>query len=765
MQHIGTTMAGSEPHWPQRPRAPRGAPNVVVVLVDDVGFADLGCQGSEIPTPNLDRLATEGAQFTNFHSTPMCSPTRAALLTGLTPHRAGVGHVAQDDPGFPGYRAEIADDVPTMAEALRDAGWATFCVGKWHLCRDADTSSAGPMHSWPCQRGFERFYGILDAFTNLHHPHQLVSDNTHLDIDTYPEGYHLTDDLTSTAVSMVRQRHAVRPDQPFFLYLAHPAAHAPLHARAEDIAAFAGVYDCGWDEVRARRHARQLELGVIPPGTVLPPRNPEDGDDVVAWDDLDADTRRLFATYMATYAAMVTHLDRSVGELRAALEEMGVWDDTILVFLSDNGASREGEEHGTTNYYNHLAAQVAATEDALSSDLERIEDIGGPRTMPHYPRGWAMASNTPFRLYKRNTHAGGHQVPCIIHVGRSVASGAGIDTPVGLRPQYAHCADLWPTVAALAGVTLPTERAGRPAPTPDGVPLTPVLVDPAHPEVRTEQLYELAGHRGLYRDGWEVVTRHRGPAGFDDGEWELYHLAVDPTETTDLAADDPERVSALSARWDALARAGQVYPLDEGSQWRWIVRRPDDAVHDQPLTLFAGTPSLDHWRSSRLLWHRTCDVAVHLEHGAGDAGVLVAHGDQGGGYVVWVDDGRLRAAHNDGGGRLVELDGGSLPTGAVRVDLRIEAPGGWRTNLVLGVDGEERARVDDLPMLFPLAPFEGISVGRDPRSPVHWDLHQRHGSFAFSGRIERVTYSPGERAPDHPENFLDLTRQIGMAYE
>ena len=565
MQHIGTTMAGSEPHWPQRPRAPRGAPNVVVVLVDDVGFADLGCQGSEIPTPNLDRLATEGAQFTNFHSTPMCSPTRAALLTGLTPHRAGVGHVAQDDPGFPGYRAEIADDVPTMAEALRDAGWATFCVGKWHLCRDADTSSAGPMHSWPCQRGFERFYGILDAFTNLHHPHQLVSDNTHLDIDTYPEGYHLTDDLTSTAVSMVRQRHAVRPDQPFFLYLAHPAAHAPLHARAEDIAAFAGVYDCGWDEVRARRHARQLELGVIPPGTVLPPRNPEDGDDVVAWDDLDADTRRLFATYMATYAAMVTHLDRSVGELRAALEEMGVWDDTILVFLSDNGASREGEEHGTTNYYNHLAAQVAATEDALSSDLERIEDIGGPRTMPHYPRGWAMASNTPFRLYKRNTHAGGHQVPCIIHVGRSVASGAGIDTPVGLRPQYAHCADLWPTVAALAGVTLPTERAGRPAPTPDGVPLTPVLVDPAHPEVRTEQLYELAGHRGLYRDGWEVVTRHRGPAGFDDGEWELYHLAVDPTETTDLAADDPERVSALSARWDALRAPGRCTPSTRGA--------------------------------------------------------------------------------------------------------------------------------------------------------------------------------------------------------
>jgi len=381
--------------------------------------------------------------------------------------------------------------------------------------------------------------------------------------------------------------------------------------------------------------------------------------------------------------------------------------------------------------------------------------------MPHYPRGWAMASNTPFRLYKRNTHAGGHQVPCIWHVGRNVAD----DVPAGLRRQYAHVVDLWPTVAALAGVDLPAQRWGRPAPPPDGVPLTGVLGDPVHPEVRTEQLYELAGHRGLYRDGWEVVTRHRGPSGFDDGEWELYHLATDPTETTDLAADDPARVADLSARWDTLARAGQVYPLDEGSQWRWIVRRPDDAVHDQPLELFPATPSLDHWRSARLLWHRTCDVAIEFEHWAGDAGVLVAHGDQGGGYVVWVTDGRVVAAHNDGGGTLTELDGGPLPDGTTVVGLRIGAPGGWRTTLTLSVDDDERATVADLPMLFPLAPFEGISIGRDPRSPVHWDLHQRHGSFPFSGRLHRVTYTPGERAPDHPESFLDLTRQIGMAYE
>jgi arylsulfatase A-like enzyme len=761
---VATTMAASEPRWPDRPQAPVGAPNVVVVLVDDVGFADLGCYGSEIPTPHLDRLATDGVQFTNFHATPMCSPTRASLLTGLAPHRAGVGHVAQDDPGFPGYRAELSDEVATMAEAMRDGGWATFAVGKWHLCRDADTSAAGPMHSWPCQRGFERFYGILDAFTNLHHPHQLVADNTHLDTDGYPEGFHLTDDLTEAALTMVRQRKAIRPDQPFLLYLAHPAAHAPLHARPEDIARHAQSYDDGWDEVRRRRFARQVELGIVPGDATLPERNSEPGDDVPAWESLDDDHRRLFARYMATYAAMVEQLDRSVGRLRAGFEELGVWEDTIVVFLSDNGASREGEASGTTNYFNHLAAQVSSDDhDDIGADLARIDLIGGPRTMSHYPRGWAMASNTPFRLYKRNTHAGGHQVPCIVHPGRNIDAVPGDGSR--LRRQYAHVVDLWPTVAELAGLQLPVERNGRPVPAPDGVSLVGVLADAGHDEVRTEQLYELAGNRGLYQQGWEVVSRRNGPGPFHDGEWELYDLAADPTEIHNRADAEPDRVAALARRWDELARDQQVYPLDEGSQWRWIVRRPADRVHEQPLNLVPGTPALDHWRSARVLWHRTVDIAIELDHKPWDAGVLVAHGDQGGGYIAWVADGRVMAAHNDGHGRLTTLDGGLLPTGATEVCLHIEAPGGWRWNLVLSVDGNRRDEAKDLPMLFPMAPFEGISVGRDPRSPVHWDLFQRHGSFPFSGHIHRVRYLPGAPAPDHPDSYLELTRSIGASFE
>ena len=286
---IGRTMAGSEPSWPSRAVPPDGAPNIVIVLVDDVGFSDLGCYGGEIHTPHLDRLAAEGIRFSNFHVNPMCSPTRAALLTGVNAHAAGVGHVSQDDPGYPGYRGELAANVATAAEILRDAGYATLAVGKWHLCRDADCSAAGPKHSWPVQRGFERYYGFLEGFTNLHHPHQLIDDNHVVERDEYPAGYFLTDDLTDRAITFVKERKAANPRQPFFLYLAHGAAHAPLVAKAADISRYESVYGAGWDEIRRRRHERQIELGLLPPGTALPDRNGEDGDDVAAWDDLSVD--------------------------------------------------------------------------------------------------------------------------------------------------------------------------------------------------------------------------------------------------------------------------------------------------------------------------------------------------------------------------------------------------------------------------------------------------------------------------------------------
>jgi arylsulfatase len=755
---VGRTFAGSESWWPERPTPRADAPNVIVILADDLGFADLGCYGSEIPTPNLDRLAAGGLQFTDFHVTPMCSPTRAALLTGVNPHRAGAGHVANSDPGFPGYAAELADDVATAAEVFRDAGYQTFAIGKWHLTKDSDLSDAGPRHAWPLQRGFDRYYGVLDAFTNLHHPHRLVEDNHTVEVDEYPEGYYVTDDLTQRAISMIRHGKASNPAQPFFCYFAHIAVHAPLQCKADDLARHSGRYAAGWDALRVARFAGQVELGLHPEGTVLAPRNAEDGDEVAPWDSLSADDQALFARYMEVYAAMVESVDRSVGELLDALEELGEAENTVVVFLSDNGASREGEADGTTAYFRTLVSKNVKAMEDIELDRSRIDLAGGPQTLVHYPRGWAMASNTPFRLYKINTHAGGHSVPCIFHWP---AGGHAH----GLRTQWAHVTDLFPTLCELAGVERPEERGGVVLQPVDGTSLVPVLADPAAPHARGGQLLEMAGNRGWYEDGWEIVTRHQPLTPFGDHEWELYDLRADRTETTDLAATHPEKVAELAARWEAAAQRGQVYPLDEGSRLRYVVRPDYDLPFQEPVRIVAGTHTLERYRSQMLIQWRSFTVEVDLAFRSGDTGVLVAHGDQGGGYVLYVDDGDELVFVHNGYGVITEMACGRVATGASRIELAVAAPGGWRWDASVSVDGEHRTQREGLVMLGAMSPFEGIDVGIDRRSPVSWALYERKGTFAWSGERLAVTYRPGERAPDAGTNFIDLLREMGLRYE
>ncbi|CAM8642068.1 AslA Arylsulfatase A and related enzymes [Acidimicrobiia bacterium] len=752
---VGRVFATSESWWPPRPESPKGAPNVVVILVDDLGYADLSCYGSEIDTPNIDRLAHNGLQYIDFHSTPMCSPTRAAFLTGLNPHAAGVGTVAHADPGFPGYAMELADDVGTLPETLRANGYATYMVGKWHLAKDSDQSDAGPRHSWPCQRGFDQFYGFLDGFTNLHHPHRLVRDNTPVEIDTYPEGYYLTDDLTDEALAMIKAGKASNPEQPFFLYVAHGAIHAPLHAKADDIETQRGRYADGWDEIRARRFARQRELGIVDANTELAPRNSEANNDVLAWDTLDATQQELYARYMEVFAAMVSDVDRNTGRLLNDLEAMGELDNTIVIFMSDNGASREGEMVGTTAYMVHLT-----TGDDVETDFERLDLIGGPQSSPHYPRGWAMAGNTPFRLYKINTHAGGHTVPFLF------SWPAGHLDEGQKRRQYSHVSDLAPTLLELIGVDPLAERNGVAVKTMTGSSMVPTLRAADAPAQRTEAIYEMIGHRGFYRDGWEIVTLHQPFTPFHETEWELYNLIDDRTELHNLADLEPEKLAELAAAWESAAWDGQIFPLDEGTGLKYVLRPPRNEVVQQPLTLWRGTPTLERWRALQLIWLRSFTFALDVVVTASDIGTLVAHGDQSGGYALYiVENSTAVLMHNNGRGKLTTITAPGLTAVRHSLEASFEAIGSntWRMSLL--VDGSVIGEPVDVTMLYGMSPFEGISIGRDPRSPVWWERHVTHGSFHYSGEMGPVTFTPGAGPPDQPPELVDILRQMGARYE
>ncbi|HEX9888634.1 MAG TPA: arylsulfatase [Nitriliruptorales bacterium] len=754
---VADRIAASESWWPPRPTPPQGAPNVVVILCDDVGFSDLGCFGGEIDTPSLDRLAADGLRLANFNVTPMCSPSRASLLTGMhTGHRVGVGHVAHSDPGFSGYAMELADDAATMPEILRDqAGYATMMVGKWHLAKDSDLSDAGPRHSWPLGKGFERYYGILDGFTNFHMPHRLVRDNSTVEVERYPDGYYFTDDITEQAVAMVRAVKAAHPAKPFLLYLSHGAAHAPLHAPAELIAKYADRYHVGWDVVREQRLARAIEQGVVEPGTQLPPRNSEPGYEAPAWDGLGDDERTLFARYMAVYAGMVESIDTSLGRLRTALEQLGEWDNTLVVFTSDNGASKEGGTTGTTSYYTHLGGDVD-----LRKDLARLDLIGGPQTMPHYPQGWAMACNTPYRLYKTTAHQGGRHVPAIVSWPARWGDQGG-----QVRWQYAHLSDVLPTVLDAIGIEAPTHRGGMPLQPIAGSVMTAWLDDPEVDSTHTDQVFEIQGNRAYLRDNWEIVALHTPLARFDDSQWELYDLEQDPTETRDLAARHAGLVAELSEAWEQAAWDNQILPMDGGDGIKFMIRPDRSAVFERPAVVPFGAPMVERWRSLQLILFRSARATIEVDVADGDQGYLLAHGDQGGGYGVYLEGGVVTFVHNDGHGTVRELDGASLAAGHRRVVLHIDRPAGGTWTIRLDVDGRQVAGGEGFTPLFPMAPFQGIEAGINRRSPVSWRIYQRHGPFAWTGRPGTVTVRALDVAPDSPMNFLDQLRQIALQYD
>lgn len=722
---VGRTTADSTPAWTYPPTAPAGAPNIIVILIDDMGYSDTGPYGSEIDTPNLNRLAERGVRFTNYHTTPLCSPSRASLLTGINAHRAGYGYVSNADPGFPGLRLELADDVLTLPEILRDNGYATYAVGKWHLVRDANMAPGRTKDSWPTQRGFDRYYGSLEGLNSFYHPNQLTSDNGAVEVEEYPEGYYLTDDLTDRAVGYIKDLRA-HSSKPFFLYFAHVAMHGPLQVKDADRAKYRGRYAAGWDRLRESRFARQLYLGLFPEGTEQAPRNTEPGYDVEPWELLTADQQRRFAAYMEVYAGMVDSVDQSIGRVLDVVEELGELDNTIVVFTSDNGGTAEGGPEGTRSYFAEFAG---ITDPDWVGDVPHDENlIGTAQLGVHYPRGWGQTSNTPFRFYKGQTFAGGVRVPFI------VSWPAGLSGRNQVRDQYAYVTDLAPTLLELAGLSRPNDRNGLSAREFDGVSFADVLHRSAE-AVHVEQYSEITGHRGFYRDGWKLLAL--AGEDIDAPTWQLFDVRADPTELHDVSADFPAKVAELSAGWDEAAWANTVFPLVTRADL--ARRRPEEAALADPVTILAGTPTLERYRSSRLIAYRDFSITVSI--GSVDEGVLVAHGDPQGGYLLYVEDGQITFGFNSFGRYASVSAPISSDAGFITLDAVVAPRLRW--NFTVSVDGDEVASLEDQVQLVAMAPWTGISVGVDARGPVSWDLRERRGVFRYAGELKSVTYAPG----------------------
>lgn len=715
---IGRTLADSVPYWPEPVKAPKGSPNVLVVLFDDVGFSDFGCYGSPIKTPTVDALAGEGLRYTGFHTTAMCSTTRAALLTGRNHHSVGMGCLANFDSGFPGYRGKIAREAGVLPEMLRAQGYGAYMVGKWHATPLSQVGASGPFDGWPLGRGFNRYYGFMDAETDHYSP-ELVRDNTPIDAPGhFPDGYHLTADLVDESIRFVADHIADAPDQPWLLWLALGACHAPHQAPKEIIESYDAVFADGWDVERERRLERQKALGIVPPETQMPPRN----DGVKPWADHSPDEQRVFTRLQSAFAGMLDHADRQLARLVAFLEEAGVKDDTLILVLSDNGASQEG---GPLGFVNAMGPYNMKFEP-MPEKLANIENIGGPDSHSNFPHGWAMASNTPLRRYKQNTHGGGIRDPLVISWKNGIAARG------ETRNQFAHASDFTPTLLDMLGLTSPQVIAGVPQIPIEGVSFAASITDPAAPSKTSPQYFEMFGHRGLWKDGWKAVAFHLPGAPFDADRWELYHLDADFSETRDLAEQEPERLKVLVDEWWTQAERCNVLPLDD----RFGPRFAENAQrHQGRRKTFVFHKGMGHLPGDCApdVRSRSYVIEADVNLGAGDEGVLIAHGDATSGYSLFVRDGRLHHTLNVGGLRTTVSSERRIAPGRRKLGVRVIQDDG--RHFTLTIDGEPAGKLSTHLGFMTLISWSGLDIGRDRGSAVGDYAHP----FTFTGALRTVT--------------------------
>jgi arylsulfatase A-like enzyme len=746
---IGRTTDESSPAWPRPLRAKPGAPNVLMIVLDDTGFGQLGCYGSPIATPNLDSLAAGGLLYNNMHTTALCSPSRSCIITGRNHHANATAAVNELATGYPGYNGSIPFENGFLSEMLLAHGYSTYMVGKYHLLPSEYESAAGPYDRWPLGRGFERFYGFLGGDTSQWYP-DLTYDNHQVEPPRTPEeGYHLTEDLVDKAIQFIADAKQLAPDKPFYLHFCTGATHAPHHVPKEWADRYRGQFDDGWDAYRERVFARQKELGVVPADAELSRHDPDAPD----WDSLAPTVRRLAARMMEVYAGFLSHTDHHVGRVLGFLKEIGAFDNTLIMVVSDNGASAEGGPAGTTNELQFFNNAPEPLEDSLAA----IDELGGPATFNHYPWGWTWAGNTPFRRWKRETYRGGACDPFLVHWP------AGITARGQVRTQYAHLIDMVPTVLDALGIDPPGTIRGVTQSPLHGVSFAHTFDDPAAPTRHRTQYFEMFGHRAIDHDGWRAVCPWPGPSFTEAGKqfgtpitaedlteldahhWELYHVAEDPAENHNLAEAHRDTLIEMIALWYVEAGKYNVLPIDGSALARIMTERPQIAAPRDRYTYRPDTQTVPYFAGPKVL-NRPHAITADVEIPPGGAeGVLLCQGSGVGGWTFYVQDGRLHYAHNYlRRATYTVRSPGALPAGRRQLRFEFEPTGEPDLFSGKGTPGRAQLYVDgqlvgqsEFPVTTPVA-FNpgGLTCGANPGSPVIPDYQP---PFRFTGTLHTVT--------------------------
>jgi arylsulfatase A-like enzyme len=743
---IKTSYAESTPWWREEGKAPDGAPNVIYIVLDDTGYSQIGCYGSPMSTPNIDSIAADGLRYNDFHVNAMCSPTRASLLSGCNNHTVGDGYLTNFDLGFPALSGNVDPKYGYISETLLESGYSTFALGKWHLCNSKHENGAGPFKQWPLGRGFEKYYGFLDAATSQFYP-DLVCDNHIIDPPKTPEeGYHLSVDLVDKAISYIGDQKSCYPEKPFFCYLAFGAMHGPHLVPQEYIDRYKGKFDEGWDVYREKVFARQKKLGLIPENAELTGHNYLS----CSWDSLTEKQKKIFPRFMEAFAGFLTHTDEQIGRLLDFIKKIGQYNNTLIVLLSDNGASGEGGPNGCFNEYYHLSSMKWAD---LISD-EEFKLIGSPDAANNYPRSWGWAGNTPLKMYKTWVHAGGVKVPCIISCPKKIKDKGGI------RSQYHHAIDINKTVLEVCGIEQPDTIKGVKQAEKPGTSMAYTFDNPAAPRQRHIQYYEMLGNRGIWADGWKAVADHVISDSFEEDKWELYHTDDDFSEAHDLAAKYPEKLKELIELWWHEAGKYGVLPLLESYY------KKKDGFDFNRLLKFA--PS--EYRSSYTFYpqmapnglaprlaNKSFVITAYVNHKKGCGGVLLAAGDNMGGYVLYVKNNKLVFHYNYLAAKHFHKESDIVvPVGDIKLGFEFASKKMDRGVGRLLVNGKPAGTI--ALQAYPLFSGGKFAIGRYARSSIVRDkMGPDH--FRYTGVIDRI-----EINTERPTDDLDLMLEVEQAH-